>query len=412
MNIRKNLLAIMICMGILFTGCAFGAGEDSGILSDGGNPEVSENAGEGRTEEVQTEEVQTAAPEIAASDMEELGTDDGEEAGGQETVHFEQNDAYKLFYGTWEITEMVERRNSPEEWDAAGDAGYGDILGMEVTYLPDVYEFGDIVRVENPYYLMSILPAGTAWMEHFSAPTSLIPEDEYFVWVDVSNVLSATESGTSYGFDAYVGSAFFIKDDNTLYCYAYDRFFEMKRIGWLGDEKENEINESEEDRKIVHSQNGAYKLFYGTWEISRVVSQHSRLGGNEGYEDVIGMEVAYLSKSYGYGDDVLVNDPEYQIYIMPMSAAALSWQERNIYSLLPGAEYFVWVEVANLPEVNKNGELSGQDKYIGNTFFLKDDNTMYCVNNNCIYEMTRVDFIPNHFDYYRYWGIGTKPVEY
>ena len=180
----------------------------------------------------------------------------------------------------------------------------------------------------------------------------------------------------------------------------------MKRVGWLGDESENEKEDetNEAERRIVCVQNEVYKLFYGTWEISRVVSRHRSLGGNEGYEDVIGMEVTYLSKSYGYGDDILVNDPEYQIYVMPMSAAALSWQEKNIYSLLPGAEYYVWVEVANVPEDNKNGELSGQDKYIGSTFFLKDDNTMYCVNNNCIYEMTRVDYIPNHFHYYQYAG--------
>lgn len=406
MKMIKKPLTIMICMWMLFAGCASGVGEDFGTLSDEGIPEVSENVGE----------MQTEVGEIHAVGIEEPGTGVWEEDGRQETVYFEQNDAYKLFYGTWEITEMVERRKSPEEWDAAYEAGYEDILGMEVTYLPDVYEFGDIVRVENPDYLMAILPTSAAWMEHFDAPKSLIPEDEFFVWVDVTNIPSGTESGSSYGFESYVGSEFFIKDDNTLYCYAYDRFFEMKRIGWLGDEKENkkgnEINESEEDRKIVYAQNEAYKLFYGTWEISRVVSQHSRLGGNEGYEDVLGMEVIYLPKSYGYRDDVLVNDPEYQIYIMPMSAAALSWQEKNIYSLLPEVEYFVWVEVANLPEDNGNGKIMGQDKYMGNTFFIKDDNTMYCVNNNCIYEMTRVDFIQNHFDYYRYWGPAINRVEY
>lgn len=397
MDRRKKLLAIMICMGILFTGCASDTGEESGTLSDGRNTEVSENIGE----------IQTEVSEITAADIEESGTETLEENDGQEIVPCEQNDAYKLFYGTWEITEMVERRMWPEEWDSNFDAaGYKDILGMEVTYLPDVYEFGDIVRVENPDYMMTILPGDVGWMEQFSVPGSLDPEDELFVWVDICNFPSGTESGDSYGFDSYVGSAFFIKDDDTLYCYAYDRFYEMKRVGWLGDESENEKEDetNEAERRIVCVQNEVYKLFYGTWEISRVVSRHRSLGGNEGYEDVIGMEVTYLSKSYGYGDDILVNDPEYQIYVMPMSAAALSWQEKNIYSLLPEAEYYVWVEVANVPEDNKNGELSGQDKYIGSTFFLKDDNTMYCVNNNCIYEMTRVDYIPNHFHYYQYAG--------
>lgn len=397
MNMRKKLLAIMICMGMLFAGCALDEGEEFETLSDGRIPEVSENVGE----------IHTEGSEINAADVEESETGVWEENGGREIVPCEQNDAYKLFYGTWEITEMVERRMWPEEWDSAFDAaGYKDILGMEVTYLPDVYEFGDIVRVENPYYMMTILPGDVGWMEQFSIPGSLSPEDELFVWVDICNFPSGTESGMSYGFAAYVGCSFFIKDDDTLYCYAYDRFYEMKRVGWLGDENEKENGEgnetTESERKIVYEQNEAYKLFYGTWEISSVVSRHRSQGGNEGYEDVIGMEVTYLSKSYGYGDDILVSDPEYQIYVMPMSAAALSRQEKNIYSLLPEAEYYVWVEIANLPGDNKNGEFSGQDEYIGSTFFLKDDNTMYCVNNNCIYEMTRVDYIPDHFRYYQY----------
>lgn len=402
----KKLLASMVCLGILFTGCVSDAVEDPRMLSDGRIPEVSENVGE----------IQTEVSEVNVVGEEESGTEVREETTGSEAACCEQNDAYKLFYGTWEITEMVEQRRAPEDWGAAYEAGYEDILGMEVTYLPDVYEFGDIVRVENPDYLMRILPTSAAWMEHFSAPASLIPEDEIFVWVTIYNFPDETESGISYGFDSYVGKNFFIKDDNTLYCYAYDRYFEMKRVGWLGDEsekengEENEINEAE--RKIVYEQNEAYKLYYGTWEICSVVSQHSRLGGNDGYEDVLGTEVTYLPNSYGYGDNVQVNDPKYQIYIMPMSAAALSWQERNIYSLLPGAEYFVWVEVANLPEDNKNGDIFEPDKYIGNTFFIKDENTMYCVNNNCIYEMTRVDFIPNHDDYYQYWGPGITPVKY
>ena len=397
---KENILTAMICIGILFMGCATDAGKDIRMLSDGESSEVSENVGE----------IQTEVSEINAAGIEEYGAEGWEKAGGQETVHYEQNDAYKLFYGTWEITEMVERRNWPEEWDAAIDTRYEDILGMEVTYLPDAYEFGDIVSVEDPEYLMRIIPKNTQWMDRFKAPQSLIPEDEFFVWVeiDTAEFPTGTESGHSYGFSAYVGSEFFIKDDTTLYCYAYDHFFEMKRVGWLGDEREkqneeeNEIYETEDDSKIGYVQNEMYKMFYGTWEISRVVSQHSRLGGDEGYEDVLGMEIIYLPQSYGYGEEVNVNNPEYQIYILPMSAAALSWQERNIYSLLPAAEYFVWVEVANLPVNDENGKIV-EDQYIGHTFFLKDENTMYCVNNNCIYEMTRVDFIPNHYDYYKYW---------
>lgn len=40
-----------------------------------------------------------------------------------------------------------------------------------------------------------------------------------------------------------------------------------------------------------YEQNDAYKLFYGTWEITSIVSKHARIGADEGCEDILGMQV-------------------------------------------------------------------------------------------------------------------------
>lgn len=71
-HMRKKLLAVMICMGMLFTGCASDAGEDLGTLSDGSIPEVSENVGE----------VQTEVSEINAAGVDEPGMEVREEDDG------------------------------------------------------------------------------------------------------------------------------------------------------------------------------------------------------------------------------------------------------------------------------------------------------------------------------------------
>jgi hypothetical protein len=147
---------------------------------------------------------------------------------------YEQNDAYKLFYGTWEITSIVS-----EHGRLGGDEGCEDILGMQVTYLPDRYEFGGIVTVDNPNYLMSIFPTNSPrlyYSDQISVKT-LMPDSDYFVWIQIVDKPTSSEikTGLDYGYEVYVGDEFFIKDDNTLYCYDYNCIYELKRIDYIDD---------------------------------------------------------------------------------------------------------------------------------------------------------------------------------
>ena len=66
------------------------------------------------------------------------------------------------------------------------------------------------------------------------------------------------------------------------------------------------------EKKYKYEQNNTYKMFYGTWEFTSVVSQHGRLGGDEGYEELIGTQVTY---SPGLSSKVC------KFFFTPLSAA-------------------------------------------------------------------------------------------
>lgn len=134
----------------------------------------------------------------------------------------------------------------------------------------------------------------------------------------------------------------------------------------------------------------AHKFFYGIWEFTKVVSQHSGLGGDEGYEDVIGTQVAYSPDIY-LCNGTVIRYPTYLMNIFPQDPDRYNpflgdQRQTNLKDLLPGARYFIWIQI-----VNKGGVASVADgELLGNEFFLKDENTMYAFDYNCIYEMKRI----------------------
>ena len=134
----------------------------------------------------------------------------------------------------------------------------------------------------------------------------------------------------------------------------------------------------------------AHKFFYGIWELTKVVSQHSGLGGDEGYEDVIGTQVAYLPDIY-LCNGTVIRYPTYLMNIFPQDPDRYNpflgdQRQTNLEDLLPGARYFIWIQI-----VNKGGVDSEADgELLGTEFFLKDEDTMYAFDYNCIYEMKRI----------------------
>lgn len=215
MKIKDKIIFISICMILMITGCTYVA-EDSYV-------EISDvNKKEEINEEAE------ANVDIPNEEIEEI-----EDVVSNEHV-YEQNDAYKLFYGTWEVTSIVS-----EHVRLGGDEGCEDILGMRITYLPDKYEFGGIVSIENPNYLMSIFPTDSPFlnMQEQVSMKTLMPDSDYFVWVQIVDKPTSSEAvtGMDFGLEVYVGNEFFIKDDNTLYCFDYNCIYELKRVNYLDD---------------------------------------------------------------------------------------------------------------------------------------------------------------------------------
>lgn len=145
-----------------------------------------------------------------------------------------------------------------------------------------------------------------------------------------------------------------------------------------------------------------YQMFYGTWQYTEVVSQHTRLGGDEGYEDLIGQYVTYKQDYFECGESS-VNNPEYSISIVPIKDDAYNQffaEQKGIEILLPEAEFMVFIQIIHKP--------AGQGEYFGNEFFIKNNDTMYSFENNCIYKLTRINYLDNYdetntFSYQERW---------
>lgn len=211
----KKIILAFICIMLLFMGCTYVtddslAGTSSVDDMDKDTKIVEENA------DILSEE-----------------TEEAEELTPDEHV-YEQNDAYKLFYGTWEVTSIVS-----EHVRLGGDEGCEDILGMQITYLPEKYEFGGTVSIDNPNYLMSIFPTDSPFlnMQEQVSMKILMPDSDYFVWVQIVDKPTSSEAvtGKDLGLEVYVGNEFFIKDDDTLYCFDYNCIYELKRVSYMDD---------------------------------------------------------------------------------------------------------------------------------------------------------------------------------
>lgn len=159
---------------------------------------------------------------------------------------------------------------------------------------------------------------------------------------------------------------------------------------------ENQAAEIEEN---VYHQNDAYKIFYGTWEITSVVCEHSRLGGDDGYEDIIGWQITYLPTLFEC-NGVSIENPNYLMTIFPAGGPKSFIDDFIIMdSLLPDSDFYVWVQIVDKPSWSELGvdfDEYGSEPYTGCNFFIKDDTTLYCEANNCVYEMTRVSYIDGY----------------
>ncbi|MGN1160117.1 MAG: hypothetical protein ACI4SE_07950 [Lachnospiraceae bacterium] len=139
----------------------------------------------------------------------------------------------------------------------------------------------------------------------------------------------------------------------------------------------------EQEKNILQE----YQSFYGTWEYTAVLSEHSRLGGDEGYQSLLGMTVTYMPGYYECGKE-RIDDPTYLMMIHPMKGNYATYfpYQTGIYSLIPEAEYYVCIQIVNKPSCY-------YDYYAGEEFVVKDEDTLLAFDHNCIYELKRKGYI-------------------
>lgn len=324
----------------------------------------------------------------------EMALEDDVELTEKKELRYEQNDVYKMFYGTWEYTDIVSKHSR-----LGGDEGYEEIIGTQVTYSPEKYHCNESI-ITQPTYLMSIFPQDSDSYNPFLGDQrqinlkDLIPDAHYFVWVQVVNKSEPNEG-------EYLGTEFFLKDDNTMYAFDYNCIYELKRVGYIEDTTNTEsILDGEKTEKVkVHRkcrQTDAYKIFYGTWEFTSVVSKQKSLDEDKKSEELIGIRVTYLPKKYECNENY-INYPNYMIAIIPQTADSNNpnfedWMQFDMKELIPDEPYYIGVQIVNKSEASEG-------VYRGTKFFLKDDNTMYALEDNCIYELKRVEYIEGYDPY-------------
>lgn len=144
-------------------------------------------------------------------------------------------------------------------------------------------------------------------------------------------------------------------------------------------------------REETKNENGSlqgYQLFYGTWEYTAIVSEHYRLGGDEGCEALLGTTVTYMPDYYECGQE-RIDAPTYLTMIYPMNGEYILYfpeQRASMKELLPEVEYYTYIQIVNKPVWRYNG-------YAGNEFVVKDENTLFAFDYNCIYELKRVGYM-------------------
>lgn len=227
--------------------------------------------------------------------------------------------------------------------------------------------------------------------------------DYYISQISLKNEVFRTPRGITIGssmeevLQAYGMGKKYAKDGGYSILYSYNDsrlWFDIDQAGMVQDMGLN-IDVYSVDRSREERMRASYKLYYGTWIITDIVSRNFVTGGNEGCEELIGKTVKYESDYFEYEGERF-EDPEYITYILPMQEETRHYfpDQIDLWEILPESQYIVLVSM----EI----ESEGKKECHATEFFLKDDNTMYCYDSGCIYKMTRESYLR---DYWPEWDL-------
>ena len=367
----------------------------------------------------QSESIDSTLPDV--TDTEQTGTD-GQETNIENDIQTETesanstperkgpklkaDDAHKFFYGVWEFTNVV---SQVDRWIGV-DAK--DVIGTQVAYSPDIYICNENV-IRYPIYLIDIFPQDPdpytfMWLDNLE---EILPGAKYYTWIQIVNkdwVDSEVER-------EFLGDGFLLKDENTMYVFEYDYIFELKRVGGVEDINTDNIPEDKGMPQLPqergYTQEDAYRMFFGRWRYKKIVWEQKGQQDDQASEDLLGTEVFYGSGRYGWtqtdddidsqADDDIDSQADYgidkqtsgfKIYLFSeneddYSSFLESDLQIDMKELVPNEPYYICVKVCNMVRDKKDR---------GRKLILKNDNTMYAIENNCIYELERIRYVDGY----------------
>lgn len=126
---------------------------------------------------------------------------------------------YKMFYGKWEITEII----SVDPRFGVSEASKR-LIGQTIEYSFDNIKINEKVELENPIFYTALVPTEPDFtlIENLPSVGMLGIEGDYFAYVHIGNWFD--------GDKPFIGTNFFVKDDSTLILIEYNTYFEMKRM--------------------------------------------------------------------------------------------------------------------------------------------------------------------------------------
>lgn len=290
------------------------------------------------------------------------------------TKIYQSDDGYKMFYGDWVVTYVVD--------EEPHNGGFGEnMIGTVFHFDKDTYQ-EDKTEYGKQSYSFAIIPHNELpYFPEMLTEWELGIRGNYYIHFRVSEY----ESG---------GDGVFLKDDQTMIMAYKGCYYELKRIRHIKDHKDyyqyNSRNNNYDMRKTKYAKD-RYKMYYGEWNVKCLIGEN-QIEKPEKSENIIG---ANLLLDYGEfeintvkGGQLAIKDPYYTTYIIPKN-------EEPFIKGMPGqreigliGDYFTFLQVDSFPE--KVG------------FFIKDDETLIMFYRNSYYELERQKYKSRHKAYYMF----------
>lgn len=149
-------------------------------------------------------------------------------------------------------------------------------------------------------------------------------------------------------------------------------------------EKDNRIVQLKENEEILKRStiDANYKLFFGEWEVTRLLAKDTRHSSYNSTIDLIGTVFYFDHNLIKYNDEIANKSPFYSYYVIPEA------NKNFLPSIPPPSALGIEGDFSLYIEVEEGLASFG---YI--SFYVKDDTTLILFENESFYEMKRKSFI-------------------